>query len=75
MSRCLSCLQVIAAVGCLARIPLPQGALRPIRVKRSGNRPAGTGQRATPPPQPLTGRPGSLPDLLMNPLVHSEVPW
>ncbi|CAK0784857.1 hypothetical protein CVIRNUC_008062 [Coccomyxa viridis] len=52
-------LKVIAAVGCLARIPLPQGALRPIRVKRSGNRPAGTGQRATPPPQPLTGRPGS----------------
>ncbi len=52
------CLQVIAAVGCLARIPLPQGALRPIRVKRGSRQPAPARQRAAPQPQPLSGRPG-----------------
>jgi hypothetical protein len=57
VSQCvLPQVQVIAAVGCLARIPLPQGALRPIRVKRSAQ-PAPTGQR---PPQSLSGRPGSM---------------
>ena len=30
--------QVNAAVGCLARIPLPHAALRPLRVKRGGTR-------------------------------------
>lgn len=30
--------QVNAAVGCLARIPLPQGALRPLRMRRGASR-------------------------------------
>ena len=63
------CLQVIAAVGCLARIPLPQGALRPIRVKRGGQ-PAPARQRAAQ-PQPLSGRPG---DSLLPCYLQSHVP-
>jgi hypothetical protein len=52
--------QVNAAVGCLARIPLPQGALRPLRMKRGAAQPASQrpAQKSAPaPPARPAGQP------------------